>query len=462
MPRRDPVRTAMTRRSALAMAATAVAATASAGTLAACAARPAPQHATIQLVLSMDLPGAGNTATTVLSLIENYLRDHFSVQNPGLKVKTVIGPSSTGTNGAPLAPTDAIQAVVAGTGPDVLSGTGYQLPAFLGSNLLVPLSSRVAQAGIDLTSFDAGHLHVLNQPPAGLYGLPAYDAPDVVLVNTSMLEGLGLPSPTADWTSDSAEGLWRQSAGLYGSTRLWGMVFDIQEYFLHLFGGHLMNADGTVCLLDQPPVLTAANWLVPLYQQQVVNVDVSGGDSYVLAGQAPCGMTSARNLPAIVTGMISHGYDWDLLPMPLFPGNLRYTYNNGDWYGINALSRQPFNALWALLSFVVLDQGFAEFMFRTTLIPPNRQGLWDPWLSIVRSVAPVLAQKQIEYYVEAMAYGVCNRRFRTQPYQCDDILQQWILRMFLGTVPPDLALTTATQQINALQGASASSSGSAG
>lgn len=422
------------------------------GLLAACGAPSAsltPSVPVTELTVSMDLPGGGNARE--LALINTYLDEHFSSTHRGLRVTPRIGPATSGANGTPAAPAIAIAPVVAGTGSDVLSGTGYQFPAFLEHDLLVPISPHIAASAIDLTEFDAGHLHVLNEPPGGLYGLPAYDAPDVVLVNLSLLQSLGLPVPEAQWTSESAEALWQKAAGLHGSERRWGMVFNVQEYFLHLFGGHLMNADGTLCLLDQAPVLQAANWLVELYQSGVVNVDTSGGTTSVLRGEAPFGMSSARNLSTVVTTMAASNTEWDLLPMPLFPHNARYTYNNGDWYGINALSTNPALAVWELFEFIVTDPGFAQFMFSVTLVPPNRQSLWDAWVHTVTAVAPILALKPIQYYVQAMAYGVCNRRFHTHPYECDNILQQWIIRMFLGTVSPDLALREATQAINALQ-----------
>ncbi len=412
-------------------------------------AAPTPSAPITELTVSMDLPGGGGARE--LALIDAYFQEHFSSTHRSLRVTSLIGPATSGANGIPAAPATAIETVVAGTGADVLSGTGYQFPAFLEQNLLLPVSAQIGAADIDLTDFDAGHLHVLNEPPGGLYGLPAYDAPDVVLVNLSLLQSLGMSVPASDWTADSAETLWQQAAGVHGSTRLWGMVVNVQEYFLHLFGGHLMNADGTLCLLDQAPVLQAANWLLALYQSGVVNVDTSGGTASVLSGQAPFGMSSARNLSTVVTTMAASGTEWDLLPMPLFPNNARYTYNNGDWYGINALSTKPAAAVWDLFEFIVTDPGFARFMFSVTLVPPNRQSLWDAWVQTVSAVAPILAQKPIQYYVQAMAYGVCNRRFHTHPYECDNILQQWIIRMFLGTVSPDLALREATQAINALQ-----------
>lgn len=431
-------------------------------------ARPAPATPTTHLVVSLSYHGAGVYGGVVRDLVDAYIAQNFASQHAGVAVTTVVPPVAAAPS-ATTAPQDAasiVAPVVAGKGPDVLSGTGYQLAAFMDAALLIPLDALVRQAGLDLSAFDPGHLEVLRQlpqapataapggatpPNSTLFGLPAYDGPAVVLVNRSTLDAAGLALPDANWTSEQAVGIWSRLAGQRAGRHHYGMAFDLQDYFLHLFGGDLMSPDGSRCLLDQPLVLQAANWLVPLYQNGIADVMSTGAGGDVRSGVATFGMTEGSSLQAAVLAMEGMKVGWDFLPMPVFPGGRRSTYNNGDWYGINARSQHPQELLWALFRFIASDAGLARLLFRTTFVPPNQRALREDWLTSVRAAAPVLQGKHLEYFVQAMDYGYCNHRFRRQPYACDLILQQWIIRIFLGTVSPTLGLQQATTQINALQ-----------
>lgn|GEM_PF-4405247 len=464
----DPPR--LTRRTQLRRAAAATGAMLVGPALAACAGPAGPKAQpnrvvpATRLLVNLSYQGAGTYGGVIQSLVENYIAQNFSARHRGVEVRTVPAPrdASSGTPGAPAVltldpsgvPTGIgaqLAAIIAGTGADVLSGTGYALAAFVDNGVLLPLDPLVAAAGLDLSVFDPGHIEILRQPPQGLFGLPAFDGPAVVLANRAPLDTLGLSFPGPDWTAEQAVTLWEHLAGQRGGRHLWGMAFDLQDYFLHLFGGDLMNADGTQCLLDQPLVVQAADWLVPLYQNGVCDVMATGAGSDVRGGLAALGMTGGRSLQADLLAMEGMGVGWDFLPMPVFPGGRRSTYNNGDWYGINARSRHPQDLLWELLLFIATDAGLARLLFRTTFVPPNQRTLWADWLASVRAAAPVLQTKHLEYFVQAMDYGYCNHRFRYQPYTCDQILERWIIRIFLGTVSPPLGLQRATAEINALQ-----------
>ncbi len=407
----------------------------------------------MQLSVNLRYSGAAGSASVVRSVVTAYVQQHFAAHHRGVRVRIVLAPSAAPSKTGAGGPTPAtlVAPILAGRGSDILSGSGYAFPAFMRGGLLVPLAGLIQQSGLHLGGFDPGHLHVLAQEPQGLFALPAFDGPDVVLVNYSTIAALGLRAPTADWTATEAVDLWRRAAGTRAGAHHFGMAFNLQEYFLHLFGGHLMDATGTRCRLDSSRVVQAANWLVPLYQSGVADVVVSGAGGDVRQGIAACGMTGGGSLQADLLSMESRQVHWDFLPMPLFPGGRRATANNGDWYGMNARSKNPQALVWELLRFVVTDPGLARLLFRTTFMPPNLRSLWPEWLSAVRAAAPVLRTKNLEAFAQAMDYGVCNHRFRHHPYTCDTILRKWIIRIFLGTVSPALALREACTAIDALQ-----------
>ncbi len=411
------------------------------------------------LTAAIGYQGGASYAGTQQELVEDYLAAHFASQHPGVRVVTTAAPNA---NGNPASSATVITSVLAGTGPDVLGGSGYQLASFLEQDLLAPLDALVQKAGISLSIFDQSHVAALTRPAqGGLVGLPAWDGPDTVLVNWSMFDDLGLVRPTADWTYETAAALWRQVAGTRHGVKVWGMGLDLHDYFVRLFGGQLMNADGTVCLLDQAPVLQAADWLVPLVQEGAVQP--IGTDVLVTEGQAATGMGGGGRVQTDLLAMQALGVQWDWLPMPLFAGGVRYTYNNSDWYAINRLSTQPQELIWELLQFIVLDPGFAHLMFSTTFVPPNQVALWDQWMAVVRAAAPALASKQLQYFAQAMGYGVCDQDFAVHPYQADNILQEWFTLIFTGSVDPATGLRECAAAINALEagGAAGGSSASA-
>ena len=418
--------------------------------LAACSrgtgAGPGPAATATTLTASIGYQGGATYSGTQQELVESYIAQHFSASHPGVRVLTTAAPNS---NGSPASSDTVIAAILAGQGADVLGGSGYQLASFLQQNLLAPLDGYVQQAGIDTSVFDQDHLAALTRSGRGLIGLPAFDGPDVVLVNWSVFDGLGLARPTADWTADAAAALWRQAAGTRSGSHMWGMGLDLHDYFARLFGGQLMNAAGTQCLLDQPAVLQAANWLVPQVQAGVVQP--IGTDALVTEGEAACGMGGGRNVQTDLLAMQALHVEWDWLPMPVFPAGRRFTYNNSDWYGLNSASKNPPELAWELLQFIALDPGFAHLMYSTTFVPPNQVALWDDWMQVVRGAAPQLASKQLQYFAQAMDYGVCDQDFANQPYQCDTILQQWFTLIFTGSVDPGSGLRQCAAQINALQ-----------
>jgi ABC-type glycerol-3-phosphate transport system substrate-binding protein len=412
-------------------------------------ARPTGSGGAVTITALIGYQGAATYAGTQQQLVEEYIAAHFSSRHAGVAVRTAPAPNA---NGNPASAPAVIAAMLAGGGPDVVAGAGVQLASFLEQNLLAGLDGLVRQAGIDLQGFDPSHVAALTRPGRGLVGLPAWDGPDTVLVNWSMLDGLGLKRPTAAWTYTEAADLWHSASGTRGGRHVWGMGLDLHDYFAELFGGRLMDAAGTRCLLDSPAVLQAAEWLVPLVLAGVVQP--IGTDVLVTEGGAATGMGGGGRVQTDLLAMQAMGVQWDWLPMPLFPQNRRYTYNNSDWYGLNALSRHPLDLIWSLLQFIALDPGFAHLMFSTTFVPPNRQALWGEWLALVRAAAPVLADKHLEYFAQATAYGVCDQDFAVHPYRADTILQQWLTLIFTGAVAPAAGLSRCAAAINALEAGS--------
>jgi ABC-type glycerol-3-phosphate transport system substrate-binding protein len=418
------------------------------------AAAPGRNGGALNLVAAISYQGGSNFSGVQQQLVDDYIAAHFGAKHPGVRVTTIPGPSSNGNSSSTTA---LIAAAVAGSGPDIMEGGGWQLPEVLSANMLQPLNGFVSQANLNLSVFDPGHLAILNRPEnGGLVGLPAYDGPMVLLVNYTMLDQLGVALPSPDWTYQQAERIWASVAGQRGGKQIYGAGLDDSDegWLLSLWGGSYQSPDGLRCTADAPACVEAATWMRSLIAGKVVDGGGNGGS--VRHGQAAFGMSGGWNVQHDMLTMEAQGVQWDWLPMPVFPRGKPATYNNGDWYGISAYSKAPAEVLWDLFYLIAIDAGFQQLMFRTTFVEPNQITLWPDWLELVRAVAPPLRNKHLEYYQQAMDYGVCNYRFPYEPAQCDNIISTYLGEIMSGKISPTLGLRLATQQINAIQSTGAS------
>jgi ABC-type glycerol-3-phosphate transport system substrate-binding protein len=434
------------RRAALARAAAACAAL-----LAPRTARPARASGVVRLTVALGYGGALEGAAA-LGAVGEYLGATFAARRPGVRVAVVPAPDPDRESPAYQ---EAVSAAVAGRAPDVLSGTDYQLPAFADAGVLLPLQPVIRALGLDLGRFAAPHLVALTRAPWGLVGLPAFEAPEVMLVNLSLLAALGVPAPDPDWTYLDATRAWTQATRDTAHGHLWGVSYDVEEYLTELFGGQVMDATGTRCLVASPAVLRAAEWFVPLVLRGIAypipNPPVA--DRLARQGRAAFATSPAQNVLGVVQDMRRLGADWDWLPMPRFPPlppGRRLTYASGDWFGLYA--HGPNRELAAeLLAFLTTDPGFAGFVVRLAWVPPARVDLVPVWVRALQARAPVLADKHLAYYQDATRYEVPDRWFRYQPYEADSILRFWLLLIAQGRVTPARGLEAIAQAIDALE-----------
>ena len=412
-------------------------------------AAPSSTGARGKLVVAISYQGGGNFSGEQQALVDAYIATHFTAKHPGVSVTTIPGPSS---NGQSSSTTALIAAAVAGTGPDVMSGGGWQLPEVLSANMLLPLDPFVSQANLNLSVFDPGHMAILTRPEnGGLMGLPAYDGPMVLLVNYTMLNDLGVHLPAPDWTYQEAERTWAALSGVHAGKQVWGAGLDTGDpaWQLAMWGGSYQSPDGLRCTADSPQCVDALSWMRSLVAGKVVDAGGNGGS--VRHGQAAFGMSGGWNVQHDLLTMQGLGVQWDWLPMPVFPRGKPSTYNNGDWYGISAYSTQPAEVLWDLFYLVAVDAGFQRLMYRTTFVEPNQTTLWPDWLELVAEAAPPLRNKHLVYYQQAMEYGVPNYRFPYDPAQGDNIMSQYLGEIIAGKISPEVGLREAARQINALQ-----------
>ncbi len=459
MPQRtDPRRLGRTRRELVRAGAGVGAATVTIGPwVAGCGraagnkAHPSAVAVTTRLTAAISYQGATNYSGVQRTLVQDYIAKHWSAKHRGVEVSTVPSASANGTHGSAIA---MIAAAVAGTGMDIVSAGGWQLADVLAGGFLRPLDSFVRKDNLSLTGFDPGQLRELTRPvDGGLMGLPAYSGPMVLLVNYSLLDQFGLARPQPDWTHTEAAALWQSISRVVKGKRLYGAGLDSGDpaWQLATYGASVASPNGQVCTVDSTAAVRAMTWMRGLVASNAVDPGGNGGS--VRHRRAVFGMTGGWSVQTDAFHMHTLGVKWDWLPMPTFPAGRRATYVNGDWYGINANSKNSPDLVWSLFRFLTTDPGLWQLLFRTTFAGPNLRSLWPDWLQVVRAVDPVLRTKHLEYYAEAMAYGVPNYRFPYEPAQCDTILNQYRSQIIHGKVSPTLGLQQAAKQINAIQAA---------
>jgi hypothetical protein len=411
--------------------AAALAAWAGGGVGVSAAARPVRQATVITLNWAVNYQGiAWSPAQNQLT--QQLLEKYWLPQHPGVRVNTFAG---SGSNGPSQGSSAAIAEILAGVGPDILSGCCTDLPTYLGAGgILAPLDPWLKRDNIDAHAlFSPGHLAALTTPE-GLMALPAYDGPQVLLVNLGALDRLGLKYPDPGWTVDEAVRLWEAASGhdpkapngwRYGVVLNW-YVGGWGGYWLPFgWGGNWIDPTLTKPLFDSPATVQSIEWIMDLFTRKVALArgapNSMGGWGSVHGGLAVMGVAGGWDTLSIATNMQS--FKWDYFPMPIFPSGQRTTMINVDFVGMNAQTKYP-ELTWSLFKFAAISKTYQEFNMRTTLVNPSRVDMWDVWEQLVQTVAPPLRGKSLHWYHDAVQYGHGHIYFRYLPIQANNLIGQ--------------------------------------
>ena len=386
----------------------------------------------------------------------------FASTHKGLRVKLIPGPS-----GGPIAVTTVFADCVAGVGPDVIASCCGSFPVALATGVAAPLDPYLMRDGIDPTSvWPSGQMAGLTTE-GHVWGLPVYSGPRVWAYNQSILDQLGLEYPTAEWTYKEAETFFRRTAGtvqVAGRTqRRYGASlqgYNNWNYLLIGFGGAEMDASRTRALLDLPQSIRAGEWIYGLLWEDVVAA--AAVPPYPLPDLVPHAARSMRNGTAVfeavpessvLSNVLAWGqnFKWDYIQPPRYPNGPAEGGNNDVWY-MNTQAKNP-DAAWELLKWFTFQDYWQTFMMRTLLLAPAKKSLWPIWESTVRQVAPLLREKNIGAFADAVDYNYGEQWFRYNPEQADGILAPWWGKLAARAVDVPLAFHSMTAQENAFQSA---------
>jgi len=119
----------------------------------------------------------------------------------------------------------------------------------------------------------------------GLYALPLYNQPAIMVYNADLLAELGLEPPSLDWTFDEFLALITAVASSSGKEQVFGFLPDSQrvsttEMFFAGFGVQWRDISGDfpIVLFDTPEMADTLVWLNELEQSGALFVASSGND----------------------------------------------------------------------------------------------------------------------------------------------------------------------------------------
>jgi len=396
---------------------------------------------------------------TAQVLCQEFTDANFNTKNKGVRAVPLSWGNGSGIFTEVLSGYKNAPAVVSGCCSDFATQ----------ESILAPLDPFLRKDNMTASLWSAGQL-LTYELPNGLYGVPAYTACQPLIYSQTIFDELGLSYPDPEWDYKEAARIWTQLAGeskglhRYGTTmQFYTNNYDGQVYLDKGWGGNLMDATKTVCLLDQPPSIAARTWIYPLVWQKIIinRGGVPGSGAQAVAAGRVAMYESAGDMLFDAVTHLGDAVKWDVIRMPSWPVR-RGTNVQVDYYGINA--HYPDQDLaWELFKFVAAGEAVNRFLVSATLSFPNLVSMWDEWIAIVRSVAPITRNKHIEYWAEAaqQGYGYGHEFFLYAPNQAMSVMAPILQQMWDRKLDPTLGCRQMAQQVNALEKTSAVESGMA-
>ena len=447
------------RRSFLRSAATAAIGAAGIGGLAGCATRaatggrPAPVANTAHTRLVFQ-PYYGSLGPQEAEPIMRQGLAPFLDKNPSLDIQFLFS--------YPASESSMASAVIAGTAPDVFE---YWASAnLMQGGYLLDLQPYVKQSNGDLSVFPAGQLHFF-QRSGHLYALPITIEWIAVMVNQTLLDTLGLPYPSADWTAQDAADFWRRAArpSPDQKKRIWGGWFTQyassvpENLYFRQWGGSVVDpADPTRSTIDSTQCTACLQYMADLVAAGVC--DWGFGENQFWAGQSATALTSDWRLVPDILSLHDKGLKVDFLPLPAGPAG-GVTFGSQAYYGIPSTTPDP-NASWSLLDWISFQPDWARLMLRLYLLQPPTLAQGDEYLTTIGQVAPPLQGKNVQAFTHWQARAA-DDAFLYNNTQVYGAIGAELANVWSGKASPQEATRQAAQQADAIETAGAATANAA-
>ncbi|MDP3179734.1 MAG: sugar ABC transporter substrate-binding protein [Spirochaetaceae bacterium] len=287
----------------------------------------------------------------------------FERQNPGIKVEHMTAPWGEYF-------TRLQTQFDAKAAPDVMFLTYISTSAPMG--VLQDLGPLFKKYGFDRAKYPEGLLNLFSIG-GKLYGVPRDNDTKVVFVNKKLFREAGIPVPTASWTTeqfaDAAKKLTNKEASQYG------LMFDPGNWFLWVFmdEGKMFDdeANPKKVAFDANAVagLQFAGDLINKYKVTPDYDQLSNGtirQQMFLNGKVAMLIDNHSQVPSFLA---QKDLEWDIAPIPTFPGKKHHNVAGGAGYTIYSGTKQP-EAAWKFWEFLN-TQGIKLYMKSGTMVPPR-------------------------------------------------------------------------------------------
>lgn len=381
--------------------------------------------------------------------------DTFSAAHKGLRLKALPGPQGGGASTSGV-----IASILAGSGPDVIADCCGAFATYTSQGVFANLTPLLKRDNINIDTWARAQAAALHTQQ-GQFALPVYNGPVVYACRLDILDTLGLPYPDPQWTYTEAADLWTKCAGQFQaggkSQHRYGVDFWWQpsswyagDFLLYGFGGAEMDPTRTRALVDSPGSLAALEWVYPLIWEKVIGPSQGALHDGTAAFHWEGGWSIPHNV-------VNYGakFKWAYYPVPKFPHG-RATFNNNDFWGINAQSKHPDQA-WEVLKWLTYEDSWQRFCMKTTLLAPCKVALWAEFEQQLIATAPILKGKGLQWFRDAAegGYGYPQEFFKYQWNQADTLLGQAIAGIYDRKLSISGAMRQAAQRIDALVAAGA-------
>lgn len=342
--------------------------------------------------------------------------------------------------------------IAAGTPPSTFTLQPFEMPGYVAKGAISPIDAYVASTAYDLTDF---YPKALNQYywKGKLYGLPRGFGNQDLYWNVDMFSKAGMTTPPAKWANPA----WTTDAFLTTAQRLtmrngstvkqygYAQGFGLRQWepWIWLFGGSVVNADNTACLLGEDAAITGLQFLADLmhkHQVMVTPADLKaqglsarfGSNQLAMAMDIPANLTTYRKLKAPA---------WDAAPLPTHTATV--TSGGGLAWMMIAGSAQP-ELTWALDAWMASKAVQALECAAATTAPPRQSVASSPCYN-----DPQQPPKHMNIFLEAPSYVHSDPQMVNWD-PVNSLLRAGLGAIWDGTKSAHDVLPPLAQQINGL------------
>jgi multiple sugar transport system substrate-binding protein len=287
--------------------------------------------------------------------------------------------------------------IAGGNAPDlawILESSG---PEFVNSGVLLDLRPTFeANNAYDLDDLLGSAIALWTKGDA-LYAYPFSNSPFGVLVNTTMLEAAGQPTPAeliaqGEWTWDNLRDTAAAAAAASGQQGFYFTGFESYTAWQYLaeawgaWGAEPWSADGTTCTFNEPAMVEFMTWY-----HDAVYVQHAAPEAGVTADFYSGGAAMMISQISRVAGL-DDSFEWDMVPLPAGPEGTQPAFGQAG-IGVMASGANPQIAA-DFLAFFTNPENAAQL---AQYFPPPRLSLLT--VEVLGAANPRLTAEQIESVV---------------------------------------------------------------